>query len=301
MTKPLTVVVVSDFEPTEQKNWHDELRMVEALARQDFDEAFDVIIVESERHRDQAPPAALWQAFPDLQVVYAPSEASAQLKDYRVRHTSTPWVAVFEADSTPEPGWLRIVYGEACARPEFSIFSGRTHYGTGSSWKRVLNLLDRSAQDLGESAETTRISNNNALYKTDVVKRFPYPEAITPFLSARLRNQKILGSGVRCFFERRALARHAVGGLRFVVDYRRNSAYSDAMMLKRRTWFALPILLWRRLRSSIRAAARLGTEYLRWYDWPLWLVMAVAVRVPETIGIAEAVRKAEVLRGSAYR
>jgi hypothetical protein len=297
----LTVVVVSDFEPSQHKSWHDELGMVEALARQDFELPFDVIIVESETHRGQAPPAALWEAFPDLQVVYAPGEASAQLKDCGVRRTSTPWVAVFEADSTPEPDWLRIVYGEACARPEFSIFSGRTHYGTESSWRRVLNLLDRSSHDLGRSAETTKISNNSALYKTDVLKRFPYPKAGTPFLAARYRNRQIIASGERCFFERRALARHAVGGLRFVVDYRRNSAYSDAMMLKRRTWFALPILLWRRLRSSIRAAARLGTEYLRWYDWPLWLVMAVAVRVPETIGIAEAVRKAEVLRGSAYR
>jgi hypothetical protein len=243
----------------------------------------------------------LWEAFPDLQVVYAPGEASAQLKDCGVRRTSTPWVAVFEADSTPEPDWLRIVYGEACARPEFSIFSGRTHYGTESSWKRVLNLLDRSAHDLGSSGETTRISNNNALYKTDVLKRFPYPEAITPFLSARLRNQKIRGSGVRCFFERRALSRHAVGGLGFVVDYRRNHGYSDARMLQRRTWSAMPVLLWRRLRSNVRAAARLGSGYLCWYDWPLWLVMVVAVRLPEAVGMAEALRKVPILRGSAYR
>jgi hypothetical protein len=301
MTKPLTVVVVSDFEASEHKTWLDELRMVEALARQDFESSFGVIIVESETHRGQAPPAALWEAFPDLQVVYAPGEASSQLKDFGVRHTSTPWVAVFEADSTPEPDWLRTLYDAARERPEFSIFSGRTHYGTGSSWRRVLNLLDRSFHDLGKSSETTRISNNNALYKTDVLKRFPYPDAGTPFLSARLRNKNILDSGERCFFERRALARHAVGGLRFVVDYRRNSGYSDAMMLKQRAWPSLPVLLWRRLRRSTRAAARVGTEYLRWYDWPLWVVMVVAVRVPEAVGFAEALRKVPVLRGSAYR
>jgi hypothetical protein len=120
-------------------------------------------------------------------------------------------------------------------------------------------------------------------------------------LSARYRNRRIIESGVRCYFERRALARHAVGGLGFVLDYRRNHGYSDAMVLERRTWDAVPLLLWRRLRSNVRAAAHLGTEYLCWYDWPLWVVMLIAARLPEVVGIAEALRKTEVLRGSAYR
>lgn len=299
--RSLAVVVVSDFEPEEDKTWRDEAGMVAALAQQTIEAPFELVLVESDRHRHAPPPPAISATFPGLEIVYHASEASATLKDFGVARVTTPWVAVFEADAAPEPDWLRLVCEHAQAHPEFAIFSGRTYYGEETTWRRALNLIDRSFDDLGRSGPAYVISNNGALYRTDVLRRFPYPEAGTPFLSARLREQAIARAGHLCYFVRDAVTRHAVGGFGFMFDVHRNTGYSDVMMGKTRRW-TLPLeIAARRFKNNVGQALRLGGQYLRWYDWPLWLLLLFATRVPEMIGALDAMRGVKTIPGSAYR
>lgn len=297
----LTVVVVSDFEPEKDKTWRDETGMVAALAQQTVETPFKLVLVESDRHRDAPPPPAMAASFPDLEIVYHPSEASATLKDFGVAGVTTPWVAVFEADASPEPDWLRLVTERAQTHPEFVIFSGRTHYGDETSWRRALNLIDRSFDDLGRDGPAWIVSNNGALYRTDVILQFPYPDAGTPFLSARMREQAIARAGHRCYFVRDAVTRHAVGGFGFLFDVHRNTGYSDVMMSKTRRWSLPAEVALYRFKTNVGQALRLGRDYLRWYDWPLWLLLLFVARVPEAIGALDAMRGAKTIPGSAYR
>ncbi len=297
----LTVVVVSDFEDGDVKTWADEIDMLHALAAQDYGRSFRVIIAENDALRDVDPPTALRDAFPGVEVVYYPSDMSAALKDYAVSLTTTPWVAVFEADALPEPDWLRRVGEAVVANPEYDIFSGRTWYGEDTSWKRALNLLDRSFDDLGASGETVHASNNGALYRTEIIKQFPYPKAATPFLSSRKRLQMMREAGVKMYFCRDARTRHAIGGFEFVRDVRRNAGYSDMMMGVDRSARRMPGLTFKRMKSEGGSLFRVGGRYLKPQDFPLWAAMYLYVRTAEWRGMREAIRDIDQLDGSAYR
>lgn len=304
LTKPsaaeVSVVVVSDFEG-EEKTWSDEIEMLRALAAQDYDRPFRVLVAENETLRDVEKPGALIEAFPGAEIVYYPSDASATLKDHAVSLCDTPWVAVFEADAVPESDWLRVMMDAAKENPQFDVFSGRTWYGDDSSWKRALNLLDRSFDDYGASGKTEHVSNNGALYKTEVLKKFPYPDAATPFLSARKRLANIREAGLKLYFNRDARTRHAIGGMDFVKDVRRNAGYSDMMMCVERRATHMPTLTFKRMRSEGHSLIRVGGQYLKPQDVPVWAAMYLYARIPEWGGMREALKKVDALEGSAYR
>jgi hypothetical protein len=285
-----SVVVVSDFESGE-KTWKDEISMARMLARQDVGRPFPLIIVESEAHRGKAVPTDLVSAFPQVQVVYHASEASAELKDYGVSLCTTEWVAVLEADAAPDAGWLRALLEAATTHAQFQVFSGRTDYGAKTSWQRVLNMLDRSFDDCGSSGDTRHISNNGALYRTELLRRFPYPGAQSPFLSSRLRNRRIFGAGYRAWFERKALTRHAIGGLGFVFEFRRHTGFSDMLEAGDARLRRIPSCLLARARFELGHIRRMHREYLRWYDWPMMAALFFFARIPEAVGMVAAVRK----------
>ncbi|MEM9810263.1 MAG: glycosyltransferase [Pseudomonadota bacterium] len=296
----LTVVVVSDYEAG-AKSWHDELEMIAHLAAQENVRPFKVLIGESENNRDAQAPDALFATPLNVEIVYGPREDSASLKDYAVAQVETEWVAVFEADAVPEPGWMAAITEAAASKTDYSVFGGRTYYGEDSSWHRALNLLDRSFDDRGQNGPCGHISNNAALYKTDMLKRHPYPKAATPFASARLRNKAIFDEGHRAYMVRDAKTRHAIGDLSFVWDVHRNTGFSD--VAERSSFHALqiPLILASRVRNDIKKAAALGSDYLKIQDWPLWMALLAFVRVPQTRGMIEALRKSSELSGSAYR
>ncbi len=297
----LTVVVVSDYEASEQKTWGDEIAMAKALAAQDIAEPFRVIIAENETSRASPPPPELINVLPDAEIVYHPSGASAVLKDHAVSLCETPWVAVFEADALPEPDWLRLVTEAARENPDYDIINGRTYYGEETSWRRALNLLDRSFDDRGRSGESGHVSNNAALYRTETLKKFPYPPAATPFLSSRLRLEQMKAAGLKFYFRRDALTRHAIGGVSFVNDVRRNAGFSDMKMLHDPQAARIPGLAARRMKSEAGSALRVGGQYLKWLDWPLWSAIYFYARIPELRGMLEALRNVDELEGSAYR
>ena len=300
-TLDVTVVVVSDYESGEVKTWADEIAMLERLSEQDIQTPFQVIIAEDEKIADLDPPASLTDAFPGAKIVYYASEASAALKDFAVTTVTTPWVIVVEADALPEKDWLRLLVAAATEHPEFDIFSGRTWYGGETSWQRCLNLIGRSVDDRGVSGPSEHVSNNGALYRTQTLLKFPYPDAPSPFLSARQRLAEMKQAGLKFYSCREARMRHAIGGFDFVLDVHRNAGYGDMMMALEQQAKHMPAISFQRMKSEFGAALRVGGDYLKIWDWPLWAFMYCFVRIPEWRGMAEALRAPTRLEGSAYR
>lgn len=306
MTNPddhpqVTVVVVSDYEGSEVKTWADEIAMLQRLSEQDISYPFQVIVAEDEKIADLEPPQSLLDAFPGARIAYHSSDASAALKDYAVTHVTTPWVIVVEADALPEKDWLRLLMESATANPEYDIFSGRTWYGDGSTWQRALNLIGRSFDDRGVSGHSAHVSNNGALYRTETLLKFPYPDAASPFLSARQRLVKMEEAGLKFYSCREARMRHAIGGFDFVLDVHRNAGYADMMMAGQQKAQHMPVISFKRMKSELGAAFRVGNDYLKIWDWPVWAFMYLFVRIPEWGGMIEALRAPEQLEGSAYR
>ncbi|MEO1252752.1 MAG: glycosyltransferase [Pseudomonadota bacterium] len=301
MSQPdITVIVVSDFEAGE-KTWSDEIKMMRAFAEQDIDAPFKTVIVENEANRAATPPQALFDAIPDLEIVYYPSDKSSVLKDFGVSQCETEWVAVFEADAVPEPGWLRLAYDAARANTWCDIVSGRTWYGDETAWKRASNLLHRSYDDPGKSQKSLHVSNNAALYRTAVIRKFPYPDAATPFASGYPRTRAMRESGVMFYACREARTRHAISGWDFFWDVHRNVGFTDMSLPLERGYHLIPSLVFRRLRNQIGNALRVGREYLKPLDWPLWAFLLVASRAPEIRGMHEALSEPDSLKRSAYR
>lgn len=295
----VSVIVVSDFEGGGQRSWRSEREILEALARQDIRQPFEVLLVESERYRN-ATPSHLGDIYPGLRIIYAPETQSARLKDFGVSQVSAEFVAVLEADCLPNPSWLRVLVDALRQRPDVSAVSGRTNYGNETMYRRVLSLVDRSFDDLGQAGVTAGISNNGALYRRSLLLRFPYPPAITPFTSARLRMNAMRQAGHLFFFEPAAVMRHAIGGWGFIRDFRRHTGYSDMFCHQTRGLRSIPRLSWRRRRREARDCLRLGSSYLRWYDWPLTAALLATAPVLELPGMLDALRERASIPKTSY-
>ena len=299
----LSVVVVSDYEAGSQKTWRDELRMVEALARQDLALPFEVIVVESARHRHEPPPERLFEAIPDLRLTFVEAEDSATMKNHGVTVARGAAIALVEADSAPEADWLGLLSESLVRHPEVDAVSGRTHYGQDSSYQRVMGLLDRSYNDSGVSRECSFVSNNGALYRAGLLRDFPYVEGDTPFLSAQLRNRRMKAAGHRFYFERAALMRHEIGGASFLFDLHMNFGHMQMALEPepKRVLARVPALLGKLFWHDLRRYRWLGRSYLRWWDWPLAAALLIWVRLPEAVGMLRSLRGEAGLEGSAYR
>jgi hypothetical protein len=293
-------VVVSDYEDAGPRSWRNERHILEALARQDFAEPFEVILVESDAYRDGAP-GDLVAICPRSRIVHSPDTQSAKLKDFGVSCAQADLVAVFEADCVPDPSWLRVLVSALRQRPDVSVVSSRTSYGDETMYRRALSLVDRSFDDRGRAGVTRSVSNNAALYRRSLLEQFPYPPTVTPFSSAILRMHAMSRAGHVFFFEPAAVVRHAIGGWDFVRDFRRHVGYSDMTLHPTRTVRAIPSLLWRRRRRETRDCLRLGSRYLRWYDWPLAAGLLAAVSFFELPGIRDALRARDSIPRTSYR
>lgn len=299
--QPICVIVVSDFEGAEGKLWKDEEVMLEALAQQDFTEPFEVILVENKDFQDQVPKR-LYEIFPTLKLLFTDEVQSAKLKDYGVKHTTGELVAVLEADCPPNPQWLRALVEAMRRNPDVAVVSGRTNYGDETMYQRVMSLLDRSWDDVGKPGYTQIISNNGALYKREVLEKFPYPEAITPFLSATLRNNKIRESGYKFYFDPEPVMRHAIGGWDFIIDVRRNKGYSAMNYLGYGTGYGgILKVMNHRWRDHLRGFFKKGGKYLKAQDWPLAFFMMPILPFLEIPGLIDAIHNTKEIPNTSYR
>ncbi|MCC6983972.1 MAG: glycosyltransferase [Bauldia sp.] len=301
----IAVVVVSDYAAGGVKDWDDERLALDTLARQDIAEPFEIVLVENESLRGEVPPGLLDRA-PHARIVFDPALRSAQLKDAGVAATGTPLVAVMEADCAPAPDWLRRLAETMDATPEAGIVSGRTTYGGGTMPRRVFALLDRAFMDLGVTGPVPHICNNGALYRRAVLEAHPYGAEPSPFVSAEIRRRAILAAGIRTWFNPDAVMVHRFSGLSFIADLRRNAGLQAArtrLLLgkpKARARAYLSILAIH-MRADIRNAKRVGGDYLRPLDWPLWLVMLPVIRALELPGVIRGLRGEASVPGTSYR
>ena len=296
----VSVVVVSDYEGHDNKTWKDEHLILAALAEQDIDEPFEVFLIQNNEFRETFPDF-LFEIVPDLKVVFSDECQSAKLKDYGVQKTTTEYVAVVEADCVPCREWLRVLVSVLRSKKDISVVSGRTTYGQDTMFKRSLSLSDRGFDDLGESGLTVHVSNNGALYRRSVLEQFPYPDAITPFLSARSRTQLMREAGHQFYFERGAVMVHAIGGWDFIRDFRRNTGYAALMSHEKIKYSTIPILLYKRFLNETSSCRRLGVQYLHWYDWPLTVFLLLFSRFLEVPGMFDAINKRNRIKSSSYR
>jgi hypothetical protein len=296
----LSVIVVSDYEANEEKTWKDERRILHSLANQDLDDPFDVILLENDNAKDSVPQD-LYNIYPRFKIIFTNESKSAKLKDEGVKHVKTEYVAVFEADCLPNREWLRVLYDTLRQHKDFSIASGRTTYGHETMYKRCLGLLDRSFDNLGHAGETCHVSNNGAIYRTSVLKEFPYPDAITPFSSSRMRMKTMIANGHKFYFEPKAAVHHAIGGLNFIRDFRRNTGYADMMEHTKKQFYKIPKLLWERFKIECSDCLRLGPNYLKWYDWLLLMLLLFIAPFFEIPGMLDVIRKKNSIPLSSYR
>lgn len=296
----VSVVIVSDCEDHARRTWRTERTLLQALARQDFQEPFEVILVDNERYRHEVPPD-LPTICPRFRIVFSPETQSARLKNFGAGQTTADLVAVLDADCIPNDAWLRVLVRVLRERPNVSAVSGRTHYGAETSYRRALSLVDRSFDDLGRAGFSPRVSTNAAVYRRSLLTRFPYPDNATPFGAAILRMQAMArGGDVRFFFEPAAVVRHAIGGWDFMRDFRRHIGYIDMMADPARRLRSIPRLLWRRFSLHVRDCLRLGPSYLRWYDWPLAAAFLAATPWLQMPGMLDAWRRRDAIPRTSF-
>jgi Glycosyl transferase family 2 len=297
----VSVVIASDYEEGEEKNWETEEKILTALANQDFEEPFETILVDYESYQ-KGLPKSLSDILPNLKIIFSSDAESAKRKDYGVKFSTAELVAVLEADCLPSQSWLRILVEDLRNQPEMVAVSGRTTYGDDSIYKRALSLLDRTFDDLGDAGNSSFISNNGAVYRRHILEAFPYPESVTPFLSSRIRNQAMLEAGYQFYFDPRVSMQHAIGGWSFIKDVHRNVGYSDMMeMAKTPSIQEIPRLLMRRQKTEWSLYKRLGPIRLKWYDWPLAIALLFIARWYEIPGMMDAVKGSTMIPDTAYR
>jgi hypothetical protein len=293
----LSVVSVSDYESGEIKTWDDEKKILKGLSEQDIEISFEVILVESSSLKDQEVPDLLYELVPQLKIHYFESERSAELKEYGIKCCKSPYIAVLESDCVPSSNWLRLLL-KAMETGQYAAASGRTFYGEQTSFRRVMNLFHRSYDDPGKSDITNLVSNNGAVYKKDILLKYPYPDAVTPFESAERRNNLMRVDNLKFYYERQVTMQHAIGGVSFIWDVGRNKGHQLMAIHKRRNIFALYL---KKLKVDLKHINKLGTTYLKWYDWPLVPMIIILDVIPFFKGAIEAMSNKKILVGSAYR
>jgi hypothetical protein len=288
--------VVSDYE-TGEKTWSDEIVAVTNFLSDLEAVPAEILVMEGRLPGEEppAPPDTLTR-HEGVKVHFGNSDRSAELKDLGVRLAKHNLVAVVEADCIPAPGWLARLADAMAADPSLDVVSGPTIYPGKGMLIRVLTVLDRGYLEVPQySGGWQHISNNGALYRRDCLLDFPYPDDLSPFVSAERRNEDMRQAGVKSGFASKALSYHAFGGWPFVIDVRRNKGFQYARAVLRREQVAQPKQALDRLRVAFLAVRRsvavdaasvrwVAKHHLRLWDTPLLVGLFLAVRVPEFLG-----------------
>lgn len=306
----VSVIVVSDYAAGGAKGWDDIRTAVAALARQDFGEPAEFLLVESERFRSELPPE-LASALPGLRVHFVPDYASYALKNEAVRMASGEFVAVLDADCIPEPSWLRRLVATLRAHPTAAAVSGKTVYPDVAFSSRVCALLARSYPDPGRAGHTCFISANNCVFRRAAYQSHPLPTSIGTF-SSRLQSEALLRDGWDLLFDPEIQVTHDFEGWGMEADVRRNAGHGtiatrlqDSTLpwarLARLGRVSIPVIVAGKIFDSWKDCVRCGQSYgVRWFQLPAAMFVSIAVHLLEVPGMMRAY-EGTTLRNSFFR
>jgi len=310
MPPVVSVIVVSDYAGGDAKAWDDLRGSLGALARQDVDEPFEVLLVESREHAGGIPDDVR-EIVPSMRVVASTATGSYELKNEGVRAAAADLVVILDADCTPSTDWLRRAVESMRAHPDAAAISGRTRYAGRGLQERVLAVLSRAYLDPGEPGVTPFISNNNAILRRDVFLAHPLPTNGGPF-AARMQSEAIRRAGGSLLFEPTMCVVHDFEGWAMERDIRRNIGYGTIRIRQldpRMPWAwlarlgvaSIPFFVVARTVDSWWDGLRAGRHYgLRWFEQPIAFALAVVVHLLEIGGMLSAFRH-EAITTTAYR
>jgi cellulose synthase/poly-beta-1,6-N-acetylglucosamine synthase-like glycosyltransferase len=129
MPRPaVSVVVTSDYASGTAVGWEDLRASLAALARQDFREPAEFLLVETAELATRIPADVL-RVLPSLRVVSVDARAASALKNAGAQAASADIVALVDGDCRVARGWLRHLVTALREHPEAAVVSGRTTYG----------------------------------------------------------------------------------------------------------------------------------------------------------------------------
>jgi hypothetical protein len=305
----VTVVTLLDFEVGTSRAWDDLRATLRGLARQDFTGPAEFIFLEDEKLRHEVP-SDLTDILPQLQIAFTNRTLQYDMKSDAATLGTGDIVVLLDSDCVPVPGWLRALVETFQAHPEAGVVSGRTAYAGKTFLERACGVLGRAYVER-RTLRTQHISNNNAGFRREVLRKHPLPSEAGPF-SSKLHADAIERDGWELLFDPRAAATHAFDGWEMERDIRQNMGYGFIKVrqinpelpfgrLVQLRYASIPLYFVGRIIESWWRSAQFYRSYgLQWYELPGVLGLAVGVHVMEIPGMITALR-GRALAHTAYR
>jgi hypothetical protein len=308
-TLPVTVLVLSDFE-IGRKTWADEIACVASFTNDPHARPAEIIVLAPEADFAAASPPD-WSTCPiSVRLHGVRASTSTDLKNAGTGLAAHDLIAVVEADSPCQPGWLLNLYRRITSSPHLQVVSGITIYEPLTSLRRVMSMYDRGyLLTPSQDGHVVQFSSNGALFRKTLLERYPLSSDQSPFVAAHKRQRAFVADHIPMAVASDAVQLHAFSDWPFIRDLRRNKGYQYTRMQE----LAAPRLvassafsrkcaaLWTAFQSDWRNLTRLFPFYCRWYDLPLAIVMLGVNRFFEWPGADDALRGLELPGKTAFR
>ena len=305
-----SIVTVIDYKAGGSEAWDDLRLTLQGLARQDYREAVEFLLVEP--IDSDGVPDDLQRILPGLRLVRAAGRTSYDLKNQGAEAAAADLVVLIDADCPPHPGWWRALIEHHRQHPRAAAISGRTLYRAKGLLPRIFALIDRSYVDCGGPGRTRAISNNNGAFRRDVLLRFPLQNELGPF-GSKGHAEQIMAAGGELHFEPGMVVEHRYGGWPMQQAERRqigfamtryrqlNDGASHAWMFKLGA-LGLPLILAMSIAGTWKRCLGHASHYgIRWFEVPAALAVAVPTHALEIPGILLALRGGWIGTAGAYR
>jgi GT2 family glycosyltransferase len=297
----VSVMVVSDYRPGEEKSWRDLRSTLAALAAQDYDGSVEFILVEHDADLARMP-ADVVQALPGVRVIGCAARGSYEMKNAGIRAAAADLVGVLDADCVPGRGWLRAAVEAMRRWPDAVAISGRTTYPGRTTLERALGLLSRCYVDRGDGGRVRLLSTNNMIVRREPFCAEALPEDVGAF-AYRLSTERMQRKGGRLYFEPSMHAVHDFEGWPMERDLRRQVGWTSirirqidpslpgARVVRRLGAASLPLFYAYRLAESAGHCLRLPRHFgLGLRHVPLLLALTPVVHALELPGMVRALR-----------
>lgn len=301
VTPVVTVIVLSDYRPGEEKTWDDLRGALAALARQDFDEPAEYLLIENSTDL-KSMPEDVQGNLPGVRVISWDGYGSYSLKNAGINAAKADLVACLDADCVPHPGWLRAAVEAMRRWPDAVAVSGRTTYPGRTTLEKALGLLSRCYVDRGKPGAVHLLSTNNMIVRRAVFRANPLPEDAGP-LAYRVVTERLRRNGGKLYFQPTMLATHDFEGWPMERDLRRQVGWTSirirqidgtlpgAGVVRTLGPASLPLFYAFRLAESAGHCLRLPKYFgLHWWHIPMLLGLAAFVHSFELPGMLRALR-----------